>query len=157
MIGGIIVASLLVLIVQGSLISLFTQTSRQGVVQDFSKLNSNIDSICRMSPKSKENMEMQMPNVEAVFAAENDSRAPPESRFLITQSNTSRGQSVCLSFEDTHHGCVQHSCPVNMTWMGTPREGSDAYILGEESGFNYKIAISKKLNGVVGVEGRIAP
>lgn len=156
-IGGIVTASMLLLIAQTSLVQLGQQTSRQNVIQDFNGLNQDISSVCRQAPDSKKTREVKFPEVEAVFAAENRSEAPVESEILIAKEETSKGNHVCMSFEENHHGCVEHSCEVNMTYMGVPQESSEAYTLGEESQFTFSTTIEKKENGEVRVDGNIIP
>lgn len=156
MIGGIITASLLLLIAQSSLLQLGQQTSRQNVVQDFKGLNQDIKSVCRQAPGAERNRELKLPEVQAIFSTENKSEAPTESPILVANGNTSLGEFVCMSFKDSHQGCVEHSCAINMTYMGVPLEGSDSYIIGEESEFTYDIKVSKK-RGYVRVAGNIRP
>ncbi|MEF8880765.1 MAG: hypothetical protein V5A72_02970 [Candidatus Nanohaloarchaea archaeon] len=150
-------ASLLILIAQSSILQLGQHTYRQNTVQSFNSLNSEISNICRQAPGSRTSTEMTMQNVKAVFTSENKKEAPAESSIFITNSRTSKGENVCMSFKEQHHECIQKGCPVNMTWMGEPMEDSDPYILGKDSGFNYHIKISKKRNGNVRVDGNIAP
>jgi hypothetical protein len=156
-IGGVITASLLIMIAQGSLFQLWEQTDRQNVVQDFRGLNSDIENICRQARGAQESKEANLNGVRAVFAVENRSEAPTESPIKVANSDTSLGQYVCMSFEDKHYGCVQHGCNINMTWMGQPLEGSDPYIIAEESGYTYDITVKKKNNGNVRVNGDIIP
>jgi hypothetical protein len=157
MIGGIVTAGLLILITQTSLVQLGEQTNRQAITQDFRGLNNDISNACRQSYGYQSTTELGLQGVEAVFAAENRSEAPVESQILIANEETSTGKQVCLTFEDSHFGCMEHTCNVNMTYMGMPQEGSDKYILGEESNFQYEATVSKQENGDIRVEADVIP
>jgi hypothetical protein len=156
-VGGVITASLLILVAQTTLASLFTQTGHQNTVKDFNSFNSKIDNVCREAPGSRKSADLDVSKVKGIFASDEKMKSPTEAPVYVANSKLSDGKYVCMSFEDEHHGCVKHGCTVNMTWLGMPQEGSDAYVIGEESGFNYEVTISKQRNGNVRAEGKIVP
>lgn len=157
MIGGVITASMLILITQTSLVQLGQQTSRQAVIQDFRGLNQDISGICRQARDSQKYSEIKLPEVKAIFASNNKKKAPTESKVYVTNNTISEGKNVCLTFKDEHYGCKRHSCNIKMNYMGEPLENSEKSVIAEETGNNYRIKTTKEAGGVVRVEGNITP
>lgn len=157
-IGGLIVGIMTLLAAYTNLSQVGTQTARQNVVSSFNDINSDIDFLCSQAPGARKTKDVSLRDVRAIYASEDKSEPTSEAPDLISEGETAQGQYTCLTFVSGHYGCVEHSCPVEMTWIGRPLPGSDMHTLGSEDGlFDFKLRMRKTSEDKVVVEAEHLP
>ncbi|MDY6778076.1 MAG: hypothetical protein SVU32_05380 [Candidatus Nanohaloarchaea archaeon] len=157
-IGGLIAAMLTVTAAYFNLAQVGSQVSRQNVVDDFNTLNKDIGFICQQAAGSRTSKTLALKGVRAIYAADNRGKPPDDVPQLISNSRTEKGDYLCLTFTNSHYGCTEHQCPVNMTYIGRPLPGTDMYALGSGDGrFEFKLTIRKNASGSVVVTAAHRP
>ncbi len=157
--GGLLLAGITLAMAYINLSTTACQVSRQNAVDQFNGLNSDIEFACRQAPGTRTTRTVSLGcGVRAIFAA--DSRGEPPDRVpaLITDAAFATGKQVCLTFGNSHYGCQEHACTVNMTYIGTPAPGSDMYTLGRQDGaFDFDLTVRKDADGTVSVQAEHVP
>lgn len=158
-IGGLVIGILTFTVAYNQLGNLWTQSIRQDVVSDFETLNNDISFICSQSTGSRTSTTVELHDVMAVFSNSSRGEAPLDSMEKINDGETEKGEYVCLTFLDQqHYGCRQHSCEVNMTYIGEPLPDSTMYRVGQSSpGFKFELDIEKTGESEVLVEATHLP
>lgn len=157
-IGGLMIGALTMSAAYFNLIQIGQQNARHQAVDQYESLNSEIDFYCRQATGARTTETVSLRNVRAIFTSNTRGEAPVEAPNYIAQQQTAKGEYVCMSFDDGHYNCIQHSCSVNMTYVGTPLPGSDMYSLGSDDGqFTFDLTIRKDAVGEVRVEAEHIP
>lgn len=157
-IGGLMIGALTMSAAYFNLIQIGQQSGRQQAVDQFESLNSEIDFYCRQATGARTTDRVSLRKVRAIFASATRGEAAAEAPQYVAQQQTNTGEYVCMSFEDSHYDCIQHSCSINMTYVGTPLPGSDMHTLGSDDGqFTFDLTIRKVGTGDVRVEAEHIP
>lgn len=157
-IGGIAAGVLTFTVAYANLSQVGIQTSRQSVVEQFNSIKGKADLLCLQSPGARKSAEVSLRDVRAIYAASNNSLPGSKAPKYISEGRVSTGDSLCLSFVDSHYDCKEVRCPVNMTWIGRPLPGSDMYELGKGDGqFQFDLQMRKTGAGRVLIEARHIP
>lgn len=157
-IGGLMIGALTLSAAYFNLVQIGQQSGRQQAVDQFESLNSEIDFYCRQATGAQTTDTVSLRNVRAIFASDTRGEAAAEAPNYIAEQRSNTGEYVCMSFEDNHYDCIEQSCSVNMTYIGTPLPGSDMHTLGSDDGqFTFDLTIRKEPTGEVQVEAEHIP
>lgn len=150
-VGGLVVASLLLLVTFQTLVTSSEAASRQKIVGEFNSLTNDVKYVCSQGPGTLRTHSISLSGVRAVYAASSKTDPSDRAPFLIAEQRTSAGDYLCLKFSSPPtRRCKKISCQVNATYMGRPIEGSDMYILGsEDDEFSFETELEKKSSGAV--------
>ena len=150
-IGGLVVAMLTFTMTFQSLVSVGETSSRNEIVDSFENIKNTADLYCSRGEGSMTTKEISFSGVRAIYASDSKENPPPETPNYVSNSESEKGQYMCLKFEGTSdpYACYEMECSLNMTYIGKPLEGTDMYILGNEDGsFNFDLEIRKKATEV---------
>lgn len=145
-VGGIIVA--LVLLTAG--VSIFgdmgRQSTQQSAVDQFNSMEKDVEFLCQQAPGAQKTERVDIGDgVLAMFAADTRGEAPNAVPNLVSEQEMAAGDFLCLTFENSHYGCMETACPVNMTYIGQPMEGTDMYELGAQDGtFTFDLTMTRQ-------------
>lgn len=150
-IGGLVVAMLTFTMTFQSLVSVGETSGRNDVVDRFENVRNTADLYCSRGEGSMTTEKISFSGVRGIYASESKSNPPPEIPNYVSEQETARGDYLCLKFEGTSdpYACYEMECSVNVTYIGTPLEGTDMYVLGSEDGsFQFDLEIRKKATEV---------
>lgn len=159
-IGGLAVAMVTFTMTFQSLVSVGEASSRNDVVDQFNNLKNTGDLYCSKSRGSLTTEEVTLNGVRGIYTSNSKQNPPAEIPKYISESRSNSGDYLCLKFEGSNepYQCKEMSCRTNMTYIGTPLEGSDMYILGEETaGYSFDLTIEKKSDGSIDINAEHEP
>ncbi len=157
-VGGILIAIITTLIVYTAIANLREERAVRHSENEFVKINEDISWACRNPIGNRKIIETKLNYVNGIYAAE--TRGEPDSQIpqYISDQETAKGEYICLDFGEYHYGCVEHSCEINMTYIGTPLPGTEMYVLGNsDQSFDFELTIEKTGTNQVTVEARHQP
>jgi hypothetical protein len=152
LIGGLAVALLTVGAAYSAITQASCQADRQGTINQFKTLNDRINFVCEQAIGTRHTMQMDLGcGVHGIYANErpgehivDGSNEHGRLPALIANREYNTGKHVCLAFQDSLYQCVEHSCAVNLTYMGEPAEGSSMYRFGQDDNqFSFKVKVQK--------------
>lgn len=159
-VGGLAVAMITFTMTFQSLVSVGETSSRNDVVDQYNNLKNTADLYCSKARGSMTTETISLSGVRGIYAENKKQNPPAEIPKNISESDKRTGDYLCLKFKDSDdpYACRKTSCEVNMTYIGTPLEGTDMRILGEEtSGFDFDLSIEKRDDGSVGIDAKHVP
>lgn len=159
-VGGMAVAMITFTMTFQSLVSVGETSKRNNVVDQFNNIKNTADLYCSKGMGSLKTETVSLTDVRGIYASDSKKNPPPEIPKHISESEHETGNYLCLKFEDSTnpYSCRQTSCQINMTYIGTPLEGSDMYLLGKENpGFTFDLEIEKKADGTVEIDAEHRP
>jgi len=158
-IGGIIVAITALTGAYMQLKNVGCQASKQDTINAYKSINEDIRFLCQQAPRSQQTEEVSFRcGVRAIFASDTRGEPPAKVPQFISDSDWARGDYVCLTFKDQHHGCMQRQCTVNMTYIGEPLEGTDMYEIGKEDNtFEFDLTMRRLENQQIQVIAEHVP
>jgi hypothetical protein len=150
-IGGLVVAMLTFTLTFQSLVSVGETSNRNEIVDQFENVRNTARLYCMKGQGSMTTQKVSLSGVRAIYAADSRENPGPRAPNYISESETEKGDYMCLKFEDSEepYTCYEMRCPVNITYMGTPLKGTDMYVLGGEGGsYQFDLTLRKKSNAV---------
>lgn len=158
--GGLTVALLTFTMTFQSLVSVGETSQRNEMVDQYNNLRNTADLYCSKSRGSLTTQSVSLSGVRGIYASDSKKNPPATIPKNISESDSRTGNYLCLKFEgeENPYSCREMSCEVNMTYIGTPIEGSDMYVLGEEtSGFNFDLTTKKEKAGSINIKAEHMP
>lgn len=145
-VGGIIVALVLLTGAVSVFGDLGRQSAQQSAVDQFNSLGKDVKFLCQQAAGAQKTKRINIGNgVLSMFAADTRGAAPDDVPNLVSNQEMEAGDYLCLSFKDSHYGCQETVCPVNMTYIGQPMDGTDMYELGaRDDKFTFELTLVRK-------------
>lgn len=159
-VGGLAVAMITFTMTFQSLVSVGETSQRNEIVDKFNNLVNTANLYCSKGQGSLKTEKISLTGVRGIYSSDSRQNPPPTIPDNISASDSKTGEYLCLKFEgeEKPYSCREMSCQTNMTYIGTPLEGSDMYLLGKETpGFTFDLEIEKKADGTVKIDAQHTP
>jgi len=162
-IGGIVIAVLAFTIGYRLVSVSITQAQKQGAIENFNELHTNIQNVCFQEVNNYVFFKMQVPNSVRVIYVTNETNSTLSTVVdKIKDKETSSGMNLCIQFQEEQElRCRELNCHVDLMYMGVLPKSLDIQmmvkkILGEAPVKDYEIYIKKTGGTKISVSDELA-